>query len=81
MRARAVAVALATVVVMATARLMVVAVTVMVPVTAARLVAVDLYISGRMLGSKENLNLMLFSSPFIIAGLVLLNDARMKERK
>jgi hypothetical protein len=43
--------------------------------------AVDLYISGRMLGSKENLDLMLSSSQFLVVGLVLLNDARRKERK
>jgi hypothetical protein len=42
---------------------------------------IDLYISGRMLGSKENLDLMLSSSPFVVVGLVLLNDAHRKERK
>jgi hypothetical protein len=81
-RARAVAVALATTVVVAAARLVVVAATVMVPVAAARVVAVDLDVAGRMLGLKENLDSMLSSSPFVvIVGLVLLNDARMKERK
>jgi hypothetical protein len=34
-----------------------------------------------MLGSKENLDSMASSSPFIIIGLVLLNDARRKEKK
>ncbi len=81
MRARAVAVALATAVAMAAARSVVVAATVMVPVAAARLVAVDLNLSGPMLGSKENLDLMLPSSPFVVVGLVLLNDAPRKEMK
>jgi hypothetical protein len=54
---------------------------VMVPVAAARSVAVDLYVSGRMLGSKENLNFMSSSSPIVVVGLVLLNDACRKERK
>jgi hypothetical protein len=72
-RARAVAVALATAVAVAAARLVVVMGTVMVQVAAARLVAVDLYVSGCMLGSKENLDLMSLSSPFLIVGLVLLN--------
>jgi hypothetical protein len=80
-RARVVAVALATMVAMAAARLVVVAATVMVPVAAARSVAVDLYVSGRMLGLKENLDLMLSSSPFVIIGLILLNDAHRKDRK
>jgi hypothetical protein len=57
------------------------AATVTVPVAAARLVAVDLYVSGRMLGLKENLDLMLLSYSFVVVGLVLLNDARWKERK
>jgi hypothetical protein len=48
-RVRAVAVALATAVAVAAARSLVVAATVTVTVVAARLVAVDLYISGRML--------------------------------
>ena len=48
---------------------------------AARLVVVDLYVSGRMLRLKENLDLMLSSSPFVVVGLVLLNDACRKERK
>jgi hypothetical protein len=73
-RARAVAVALATAVAVAAARSVVVAATVMVPVAAARSVAIDLYVSGRMLGSKENLNSMSSSTPFIVVGLVLLND-------
>ncbi len=81
MRARAVAVALATAVAMAAARLVVVVVTVTVPVAAAWWVAVDLYVSGRMLGSKENLDSMSLSSPFVVNSLVLLNDARRKERK
>jgi hypothetical protein len=34
-----------------------------------------------MLGSKENLDSMSLPSPFIVVGLVLLNDARRKERK
>jgi hypothetical protein len=72
---------LATVVAVAAARLVVVAATVSVLVAAARLVAVDLYISGCMLGSKENLDSMSSSSPFIVVGLILLNDARRKERK
>jgi hypothetical protein len=80
-RARAVAVALATAVAVAAVRLVVVAATVTVPVVAARLVAVDLYVSGRMLGSKENLDSMSSSSPFVVVGLILLNDARRKERK
>ncbi len=80
-RARAVAVALATVVMVAAARLVVVAATVTVLVAAARLVAVDLYVSGCMLGSKENLESMSLSSPFVVVGLFLLNDARRKERK
>jgi hypothetical protein len=58
-----------------------VAATVMVPVAAARLVVVDLYVSGRMLGLKENLNSMSSSSPFIVVSLVLLNDAHRMERK
>ncbi len=58
-RARAVAVALAITVAVALARSVVVAATVTVPVAAARLVAVDLYVSGRMLELKENLDLML----------------------
>ncbi len=81
MRARAVVVALTTAVVVAAARSVVVAATVTVPVVAARLVVVDLYVSGSMLGSKENLNSMLSSSPFIVIGLILLNDAHRKERK
>ncbi len=81
MRARAVEVALATAVVVAAARLVVVAATVTVRVAAMRLVAVDLYVSGRTLGLKENSDLMLSSFPFIIVGLVLLNDACRKERK
>ncbi len=80
-RARAVAVALETAVAVAVVRLVVVAATVMVPVAASRPVAVDLYISGRMLGSKENLDLMSSSPPFVVIGLVLLNDAHRKERK
>jgi hypothetical protein len=80
-RARAVAVALATAVALAAARLVVVATTVMVPVVAARSVVEDLFVSGRMQGSKENLDLMSSSSPFVIVGLVLLNDACRKERK
>jgi hypothetical protein len=79
-RARAVAVALVTGVVVAVARLVVVVATVMVLDAAARLVAVDLYISGRMLGSKENHYLMSPSSPFVIVDLVLLNDACRKEK-
>ncbi len=51
-RARAVAVALATVVAVAAASLVVVAATVTVTVAAARLVAVDLYVSGCMLLEK-----------------------------
>ncbi len=43
--------------------------TVMVPVAAARLVAVDLYVSGRI--SKENLDLMSSSSPFVVVGLMM----------
>jgi hypothetical protein len=78
-RARAVAVALVTAV--AAARLVVVVVTVTLPVAAARLVAVDLYVSGRMLGLKENLDLMLLSSSIVVVNLVLLNDACRKERK
>jgi hypothetical protein len=77
-RARAVAVALATAV---AARLLVVVATVMVPIAAARLVAVDLYLSGCMLGLKENLDSMLSASPFVIIGLVFLNDAHKKERR
>ncbi len=80
-RARAVAVALATTVAVAAARSVVVAATVLVLVAAARLVAVDLYVSGHMLGLKENLDSMLSSSPFVIVGLVLLHDACRKERK
>jgi hypothetical protein len=34
-----------------------------------------------MLGSKENLDSMSSSSSFVVGGLVLLNDARRKERK
>ncbi len=79
-RARAVAVALVTVVAVAAARSVVVAATVTVPVAAARLVAVDLYVSGRMLGWKENLDSTSSSSPFVVVGLVLLNAHR-KERK
>ncbi len=52
MGARAVVVALATAVVVTVARLVVVAATVMVTVAAARSVAVDLYISRRMLLEK-----------------------------
>ncbi len=74
-------VALATPVAVAAARLVVVVATVMVPVAAARLVAVDLYVSGHMLGSMENLDLMSLSSPFVVFGLVLLNDVHRKERK
>ncbi len=81
MRARAVAVALATTVAVAAARLVVVAGTVMVPVAAGRSVAVDLYVSGHMLGLKENLNSMSSTSLFIVVSLVLLNHARRKERK
>ncbi len=81
MRARAVAVALATVVAVAAVRSVVVAATVTVPVAAARSVAVDLYVSGRMLGSKGNLDSMLSSSQFVVVGLVLLNDAHRKARK
>ncbi len=51
-RARAVAVASATAVAVAAVRLVVVEATVMVTVVAARLVAVDLYVSGRMLLEK-----------------------------
>ncbi len=82
MRARAVAVAsLVTAVVVVAARLVVVVTaTVMVPVAAAGSVAVDLYVSGRMLGSKENLDLMSTYSPLVLGSLVLLNDARRKER-
>jgi hypothetical protein len=80
-RERAVAVALATMVAVVAGRLVMVAATVMLPVAAPRSVAVDLYASRRMLGSKENLDLMSSSSPFVIVGLVLLNDAHMKERK
>jgi hypothetical protein len=58
----------------------VVVATVTVPVAAARSL-VDLYVSGKMLGLKENLDSMSLSSPFIVVGLVLLNDARRKERK
>ncbi len=69
-RTRSVAVALATAVAVAAARLVVVAATVTLPVAAARSVVVHLYVSGRMLGLKENLDLMLSSSQFIIVGLV-----------
>ncbi len=75
------AVALATTVAVVAARLVVVATTVMVPVAAARLVAVDLYVSGRMLGSNKNLDSMSLSSPLVIVGLVLLNNAHRKERQ
>jgi hypothetical protein len=51
-RARAVAVALATAVAVVAARSLVVVVTVMVTVAAARLVVVDLYVSGRILLEK-----------------------------
>ncbi len=80
MRARAVTVALMTAVVVAAARSVVVVATVMVPVAVARLVVVDLYTSGRMVGLKENLDLMSSSSPFTIVSLALLNDAHRKER-
>jgi hypothetical protein len=80
-RARAVVVALATAVVVAAARSVVVAATVTVPVAAARSVAVDIYVSGCMLGSKENFVSMSLSSPFVAIGLVLLNNACRKERK
>ncbi len=80
-RARAVGVALATAVAMAAVRSVLAVATVTVPGAAARSVVVDLYVSGRMLGSKESLDLMSLSSPFVIIGLVLLNDARRKERK
>ncbi len=73
--ARAVAVVLATAVAVAAERSVVVAETMTVP----RLVAVDLYVSGGMLGLKESLDLMLSSSPFVVGGLILLNDR--KERK
>ncbi len=72
------AVALATA--MAAARLVVVVVAVTVLVAAARLVAVDLYVSGCMLGSKENLHSILSCSPFVVVGLILLNNARRKKR-
>ncbi len=55
-RARAVLVALATVAAVAAARLVVVAATVTVPVATVRSVVVDLYVSRRMQGLKENLN-------------------------
>jgi hypothetical protein len=80
-RARAVAVALVTAVAVAAARLVVVAATVMVPVAAARSVAVDLDVSGCMLGSKDNLDLISSSSPFVVIGLAPLNDTCKKERK
>jgi hypothetical protein len=76
MRARTVVVALVTTVAVAAARSVVVAATVTVPVAAARFVTVDLYASGCM-----NLDSMLSSSPFVIVGLVLLNDAHRKDRK
>jgi hypothetical protein len=76
------AVALMTAMAVEVARLVVLAVaTVTVPAAAARSVAVDLYISERMLGSKENLHSMSLSSPFVVVGLVHLNDAHRKERK
>ncbi len=75
------AVALAIMVVVAVARSVVVAATVTVPIAAARLVAVDLYVSGCMLRSKENLDSMSSSSPFVTVGLILLIEACRKERK